>query len=134
MLSGGTDEIMVRRVLLHEIFISRRPVYSVEEMAGFLSEYIVWAAFLLSVGWGATNQSHTVWARTETLDSNRKVRLQWTPRTRNGEIEFFFVAPSTGWIGVGFSPNGGMKGADIVIGGVKDGSTYFSVCLLSSLM
>ncbi|CAG0900923.1 unnamed protein product [Darwinula stevensoni] len=57
---------------------------------------------------------------------NGQVRLDWTPKTGSGDIEFFFVAPSTGWIGMGFSPNGEMNGADMVIGGVRNGSPYFN--------
>ena len=43
---------------------------------------------------------------------------------------FFFTveAQTTGWIGFGISTGQGkMQGADIVIGWVKDGKTYFKV-------
>ena len=98
-------------------------------MTGILSENIVVAVFVLGVCWGLPNQPR--WARIEALDSSGQVRLHWTPRISKGDIQFLFVAPSTGWVGVGFSPTGGMIGADVVIGGIRNGSPYFRVGLPS---
>ncbi|CAG0903301.1 unnamed protein product [Darwinula stevensoni] len=95
-------------------------------MAGILLQCVVVAVFAFGVCWGLPNQSR--WARTEALDSKGQVRLHWTPRITKGDIQFLFVAPSTGWVGVGFSPNGGMIGADMVIGGIRNGSPYFRDC------
>ncbi|CAD5112484.1 DgyrCDS1700 [Dimorphilus gyrociliatus] len=41
-------------------------------------------------------------------------------------ITFEVQVKTKGWIGFGISPNGGMRGSDIVIGWVKDGKTSFT--------
>ncbi|XP_023931836.1 DBH-like monooxygenase protein 1 isoform X2 [Lingula anatina] len=48
--------------------------------------------------------------------------LSW--KFDNETITFETQVRTTGYIGLGFSPNGGMTGADIVIGWVKDGTAY----------
>ena len=64
------------------------------------------------------------------LDEDHKVKLYWNVSTTNKEIYFTVEAQTTGWIGFGISSGQGkMKGADIVIGWVKDGKPYFKVKL-----
>ncbi|KAL9960045.1 hypothetical protein ACROYT_G033442 [Oculina patagonica] len=60
------------------------------------------------------------------LDEDENVKLYWNVSTANKEILFTVEAKTTGWIGFGISTGQGkMKGADIVIGWVKDGKPYF---------
>lgn len=60
------------------------------------------------------------------LDEDQNVKLYWNVSTENKEINFTVEARTTGWIGFGISSGQGkMKGADIVIGWVKDGKAYF---------
>ena len=62
------------------------------------------------------------------LDEGQNVKLYWNVSTANKEIFFTVEAKTTGWIGFGISSGQGrMKGADIVIGWVKDGKPYFKV-------
>ncbi len=62
------------------------------------------------------------------LDEDENVKLYWNVSTANKEIIFTVEAKTTGWIGFGISTGQGkMKGADIVIGWVKDGKPYFKV-------
>ena len=62
------------------------------------------------------------------LDEDQNVKLYWNVSTENKEINFTVEAKTTGWIGFGISSGQGkMKGADIVIGWVKDGKAYFKV-------
>ncbi|XP_022911259.2 MOXD1 homolog 1 [Onthophagus taurus] len=56
------------------------------------------------------------WTHSEFLDAERKVLLRWQPRHQ--EILFRIEAKTLGYVGIGFSPNGGMEQADIVIGWV----------------
>ena len=42
-------------------------------------------------------------------------------------------APTSGWIGMGFSENGSMKNADIFVGWVKDGKVTITVRNVLSL-
>ena len=68
------------------------------------------------------------------LDEDQIVNLYWSVRTEEKEIYFTVEAKTTGWIGFGISSGQGkMEGADIVIGWVKDGKTYFKVskCMLA---
>ena len=62
------------------------------------------------------------------LDEDQNVKLYWNVSTGNKEINFTVEAKTTGWIGFGISSGQGkMKGADIVIGWVKDGKAFFKV-------
>lgn len=60
------------------------------------------------------------------LDEDQNVKLSWNVSSAKKEISFTVEAKTTGWIGFGISSGQGkMKGADIVIGWVKDGEPYF---------
>ncbi|OXA47290.1 DBH-like monooxygenase protein 1 [Folsomia candida] len=59
----------------------------------------------------------------EVLDGEGKYILGW--EISGDEIIFEIEAETLGWVGFGISPQGGMTGADIFIGGVlSDGSPY----------
>ncbi|XP_013392638.1 DBH-like monooxygenase protein 1 [Lingula anatina] len=57
--------------------------------------------------------------------------LSW--KFDNETITFETQVRTTGYIGLGFSPNGGMTGADIVIGWVKDGTAYLKDCYATAM-
>jgi len=62
------------------------------------------------------------------LDPNEKFLLQWETNLKLKRITFTITAETLGYIGFGMSPNGGMDGADMAIGGVHpDGFSYISV-------
>lgn len=63
----------------------------------------------------------------EYLDQNHLVCLKWGFDNLEGNITFKLIVNTTGWVGFGFSPNGGMAGSDIVMGGLGTGGTYFAV-------
>ena len=50
-------------------------------------------------------------------------------KSDNMSITFEVHAKVKGWVGFGLSPTGSMENADIVIGWVKDGVSYFKVRL-----
>ena len=56
--------------------------------------------------------------------------LLWKIINEN-EIQFEVHVKTNGWMGLGFSPNGGMPGSDIVIGWVKDNKAYLKDCYAS---
>eukprot|EP00058_Branchiostoma_floridae_P019171 XP_002604660.1 hypothetical protein BRAFLDRAFT_94822 [Branchiostoma floridae] len=60
----------------------------------------------------------------ETLDEAGKYNLFW--KFDEEKIEFEAQVQTTGWVGLGLSPNGGMPGSDIVIGWVKDGKAHLT--------
>lgn len=64
------------------------------------------------------NNDFNQWTHTEFLDKNKEVMLKWQPRHQ--EILFRVEAKTRGYVGIGFSPNGGMEGADIVLGWIDD--------------
>lgn len=66
----------------------------------------------------------------EYLDQERLVCLKWGFDDLQGNITFQLAVNTTGWVGFGFSPNGGMQGADMVIGGLSSSGTYFAVRFL----
>lgn len=66
--------------------------------------------------------------RQEYLDSNGQFLVEWEAYTDTQTIIFELTVATTGYVGFGISPVGGMTGADIVIGGIHpNGSVYFSV-------
>ncbi|XP_030626622.1 DBH-like monooxygenase protein 2 homolog [Chanos chanos] len=62
----------------------------------------------------------------EYLDHGRDVRLRWGFDKATDIITFELTVNTSGWVGLGFSSNGGMAGSDIVIGGVGSQGTYFT--------
>ncbi|CAH3115490.1 unnamed protein product [Porites lobata] len=65
------------------------------------------------------------------LDESQNVKLYWNISTTREEIFFTVEANTTGWVGFGISSGQGkMEGADIVIGWVKDGQTFFKASRL----
>lgn len=63
----------------------------------------------------------------EYLDNDHLVCLKWGFDKLQGNITFKLVVNTTGWVGFGLSPNGGMKGSDIVMGGLGPSGPYFTV-------
>lgn len=51
----------------------------------------------------------------------------WKLINNSEEIQFEVHCRTTGWVGLGFSPNGGMAGSDIVIGWVNNGEAHLKV-------
>ncbi|XP_075905693.1 DBH-like monooxygenase protein 2 homolog [Nelusetta ayraudi] len=62
----------------------------------------------------------------EYLDQEDLVCLKWGFDDLQGNITFQLVVNTTGWVGFGFSPNGGMQGSDMVMGGLNSSGTYFA--------
>ncbi|XP_066265474.1 DBH-like monooxygenase protein 1 homolog [Branchiostoma lanceolatum] len=60
----------------------------------------------------------------ESLDEEGKFHLFW--KFDDEKIEFEAQVQTTGWVGLGLSPNGGMPGSDIAIGWVKDGTAHLT--------
>ncbi|XP_073708793.1 DBH-like monooxygenase protein 2 homolog [Garra rufa] len=80
---------------------------------------------LFSVQWSWA-QEDPLLPFTEHLDHENNVRLRWGFDEIQRTIMFEVTVNTSGWVGFGFSPKGGMTGADIVIGGVGPDGSYFS--------
>ncbi|KAF4099807.1 hypothetical protein G5714_019933 [Onychostoma macrolepis] len=80
---------------------------------------------LLSVQWSWA-QEDPLLPFSEHLDLEHKVRLKWGFDEIQGSILFELTVNTSGWVSFGFSPKGGMTGADIVIGGVGPKGSYFT--------
>lgn len=65
----------------------------------------------------------------EYLHSSSSILLRWGFDVVKDTITFEVTVNTTGWVGFGFSPNGGMAGSDIFIGGVGPNGIYFTVIL-----
>ena len=59
------------------------------------------------------------------LDVAERFYIEWDYSDTN--ITILCRVKTTGWFGIGFSPNGGMSGADIVTAGVRDGVPFLQV-------
>lgn len=72
--------------------------------------------------------NNSIGRRHENLGSNGIYMVQWEAYSDIKTIIFELTVATTGFVGFGISPVGGMTGADIIIGGVHpNGSVYFSV-------
>ncbi|XP_048063469.1 DBH-like monooxygenase protein 2 homolog [Megalobrama amblycephala] len=80
---------------------------------------------LLSAQWSCA-QEDPLLPFSEHLDPEHNVRLKWGFDEIRGTILFELTVNTSGWVGFGFSPKGGMTGADIVIGGVGPKGSYFT--------
>ncbi|XP_051952101.1 DBH-like monooxygenase protein 2 homolog [Xyrauchen texanus] len=90
---------------------------------GILFPVLPMVLLLVQLSWA---QEDPLLPFSEHLDPSHKVRLKWGFDEIQGTISFEFSINTSGWIGFGFSPKGGMTGADIVIGGVGPKGIYFT--------
>uniref|UniRef100_A0A674APS7 Monooxygenase, DBH-like 1, like n=1 Tax=Salmo trutta TaxID=8032 RepID=A0A674APS7_SALTR len=83
--------------------------------------------FSLLLAWtpGTGAQQDTLMPFMAQLDPENNVNLKWGFSDVQDTITFQLTVKTTGWVGFGLSPNGGMAGADIVIGGVGQDGNYF---------
>ncbi|KAF5270747.1 hypothetical protein FQA39_LY01485 [Lamprigera yunnana] len=58
------------------------------------------------------------WTHSQFIDQNKNILLKWQPRHQ--EILFRIEANTLGYVGIGFSPNKGMQGADIILSWIDD--------------
>ena len=83
-----------------------------------------WPAAILTVLLvAATAVSGAHWDHAVDLDEN--YRLLWS--INNQDITFEVQARTLGYVGLGFSTDGSIYGADIVIGWVDNGQVHFQV-------
>lgn len=66
------------------------------------------------------------------MDPEGKYNLYWRADHAREKLTVWVEVATKGWIGFGFSPMGGMIGADMVIGWVADDKVYFHVSITSS--
>ncbi|EDW70050.1 MOXD1 homolog 2 [Drosophila virilis] len=69
----------------------------------------------------AASQATPVWDHA--IDLNEDFRILW--QIINQDITFEIQARTLGYVGFGFSPDGNLAGADMAIGWVDKGQTYF---------
>src|SRR5688572_25165014 len=68
----------------------------------------------------------------QSLDLSEGFHLEWEVDSSHERVTFLVVGETLGYVGFGISPNGGMDGADMVIGGVlPNGFAYISVIFLA---
>lgn len=83
--------------------------------------------YLFFIGTKRAETSETTLRFIEYLDKDHLVCLQWGFDNLLGNITFKLIVNTTGWVGFGLSPDGGMKGSDIIMGGHGPGGSYFKV-------
>ncbi|XP_067142874.1 DBH-like monooxygenase protein 1 homolog [Centruroides vittatus] len=91
------------------------------QLHGFM---ILWVTLCYS------QEDHYQWTNYAQLDRDGRFHVYW--KTDDDEITFKTVVATTGYVGFGLSPNGGMQGSDIVIGWVQSGEAYFFDCYADS--
>ncbi|XP_039261999.2 DBH-like monooxygenase protein 1 homolog isoform X2 [Styela clava] len=67
------------------------------------------------------NFPYSIW-----LDTEETVHLKWNFDEEN--ISLQLIAPTTGWIGIGFSQTSSMSGADLIIAGKLNNEPYVLDC------
>jgi hypothetical protein len=72
---------------------------------------------------------YDIWSHQLWLDPYEKFSLKWNISDEEKIITFLCEVETKGWIGLGLSPNGGMKGSDLIIAWINDenGQIYFHV-------
>ena len=84
------------------------------------------AASLLPLALGSFPLSSTIY--TDPATGQAIYQLYWTFDDVQKTITFNMVVKTTGWVGFGLSPDGGMVGSDVVIGWITtEGKSYFHV-------
>lgn len=71
-----------------------------------------------------TNYFHSLY-----VDNDKKYHLSW--KFDEKDIVFELIVNTTGYIGFGFSPDGTMEKADILIGKVNNSQPYLEVSVNS---
>ncbi len=62
-------------------------------------------------------------------------QLYWSFDKTEETVQFSVRVKTTGWVGFGISPDGGMIGSDVVIGWVADdGTAFFDVSTVACLV
>ncbi|PSN48994.1 hypothetical protein C0J52_03862 [Blattella germanica] len=82
---------------------------------------MAWVLLTLALGLGQVTGAH--WSHSAVLDPNYSVF--WTPGEE--DITFEVQVRTLGYIGFGFSDDGKMPGADLVVGWVQEGTVFFQV-------
>ena len=59
--------------------------------------------------------------------------IHWNFDATMRTISFAVNVSTTGWVGFGISPNGGMVNSDVVIGWVSNGRAYFHVSSIENI-
>ena len=84
------------------------------------------AVSLLPLALGSFPFSSTL--ATDPATGQSLYQLYWTFDNTQKTIKFNVVVRTTGWVGFGLSPDGGMVGSDVIIGWIaSDGSSHFHV-------
>ena len=118
------------RIVLHAIcppLYLHRISYLVSESWSVMDFplYLV-AVSLLPLALGSFPFSSTL--TTDPATGQALYQLYWTFDNTQKTITFNVVVRTTGWVGFGLSPDGGMVGSDVVIGWIaSDGSSHFHV-------
>ncbi|XP_066270631.1 DBH-like monooxygenase protein 1 homolog [Branchiostoma lanceolatum] len=87
-----------------------------------MSEIFCFSVFVTAVTLGEHFVTSDKFTHQESLDEEGKFHLFWKFDDEKIEAQ----VQTTGWVGLGLSPNGGMPGSDIAIGWVKDGTAYLT--------
>ena len=84
-----------------------------------------------AVGLCAANVNLAAYPFSQVLfnQGNQYYGLHWNFNKQTENIYFAVNVSTTGWVGLGLSPNGQMPGSDVVIGWVDNGRGYFAVRL-----
>ena len=86
------------------------------------------SVLVLSIASIASGDLATEYTNFAALDEDANIELYWSINSSESMMYFAVQAKTTGWVGFGISSGQGkMKGADIVIGWVKDGKPFFAV-------
>ncbi|XP_030626621.1 DBH-like monooxygenase protein 2 homolog [Chanos chanos] len=91
-----------------------------------MTSFLICSFLMLVLTPASSAQEDPRFPFSEYLDHGRDVRLRWGFDKATDIITFELTVNTSGWVGLGFSPNGGMAGSDIVIGGVGPQGTYFT--------
>lgn len=94
-------------------------------MAAIKPLLALFAVVLIGVTLASAVDAGVALAQSAYLDPEEKFHIAWS--YSDDDITITMTVNTTGWFGLGFSENGGMAGADIIVAGVQDGEAYLWV-------
>ncbi len=67
------------------------------------------------------------WDQSVYVDAEERVQLSWSVNNTDSTVSFSLTVLTGGWVGLGFNTRESMIGADMVLGWIKNGQTFFTV-------
>lgn len=111
--------VIYKKKKLENSFANMKKLYSIERPLGQCKYFLVFLKLFFFVCVGGVRWDNDVYL-------NDDFRMLWTVEA-GGNVTIEVQVRTLGYIGIGFSTDGRLEGADVAIGWVNQGQSYFQV-------